>query len=221
MVAADARTAVAFMNVDNAGGERSAEIPHTLTAGSSDYQGICVSGVGVTVTDDDGVPGGIALSVDTVGRQTKVGEGAGATTVEVTATVTGGTTYGAAQTVAVSVGAGTATVTDDFAAVAGFGITIPARTASARGMFTLTDDDVEGAAITFTVTRSGATGNAVSVKWRTAADTAGSHPASGADHVAQTTPQILGFAAGTPRGRSRLRRSRTASSRRTRPSRCS
>ncbi len=129
-------------NVDNTGNERSASITHSLTVGRSDYQGVSVPDVAVTVTDDDGAPGGIALSVDTdsvmAGGQTNVGEAAGATTVRVTATVTGDTTYGVAQTVAVSVSGGTATVTDDFAAVTGFNITIPAGATARTGMFTLT-----------------------------------------------------------------------------------
>ena len=164
-------------SIDNVGGERTAEISHTLTAGSSDYQGVSVPGVDVTVTDDDGAPGGIALSVDTDsnedGNQTEVGEAAGATTVAVTATVTGGTTYSGAQTVAVSVSGNTATVTDDFAPVPGFNITIPAGTASARGTFTLTpvadaiDEKDETVDVTGAVSGDGApavTGAAITIK---------------------------------------------------------
>ena len=55
----------------------------------------------------------------------------------------------------------------------------------------------EGDTINFTVTRTGATGRAVSVKWATAEDTTdGSVPASTADYTIQTTPQILDFAVG-------------------------
>ncbi len=129
-------------NTDNTGDERSTEITHMLVAGTSDYGSVTVDDVSVTVTDDDGPPGGIALSVDTdtsmAGEQDEIGEDAGATTVEVTATVTGGSAYSSAQTVAVSVSDGTATVTDDYATVAGFSITIPAGTTSATHNFTLT-----------------------------------------------------------------------------------
>ena len=55
---------------------------------------------------------------------------------------------------------------------------------------------VEGEDITFTVTRSGATGNPVSVKWTTATDSTGDHPAATIDYSAQTTAQTLNFAAG-------------------------
>ncbi len=128
--------------------------------------GVTVTDAVITLTDDDDAPGGIALSVDTdsvmAGSQTEVGEAAGATTVTVTATVTGSTTYSGAQTVAVSVSGDTATVTDDFAAVTGFSITIPAGTASARGTFTLTpvadavDEDDETVDVTGTVSGDGA-----------------------------------------------------------------
>ena len=74
-------------------------------------------------------------------------------------------------------------------------------------MITLTDDDGqpsfsvadasadEGDAITFTVTRSGAMDNAVSVKWNTKADTGGG-AASTSDYTAMTTATKLDFASG-------------------------
>ena len=73
---------------------------------------------------------------------------------------------------------------------------------------TVTDDDTapafsigdvsvtEGSAATFTVTRSGATGTAVSVKWKTANDADGDDPAEAGDYTAQTTKQTLNFAIG-------------------------
>ncbi|MXX29330.1 MAG: hypothetical protein F4Z45_06410, partial [Gammaproteobacteria bacterium] len=73
---------------------------------------------------------------------------------------------------------------------------------------TLTDDDgqpsfsvanasaTEGSAVTFTVTRSGASGNAVSVHWNTKADVDGTNPASASDYTAATTPTKLDFGAG-------------------------
>ncbi|MXW20881.1 MAG: hypothetical protein F4Z95_08765, partial [Gammaproteobacteria bacterium] len=73
---------------------------------------------------------------------------------------------------------------------------------------TVTDDDeatsfsigdasaTEGQAISFTVTRSGATGDAASVDWSTAEDSDGDHPASSSDYTEQATAQTLNFAAG-------------------------
>ena len=77
-------------------------------------------------------------------------------------------------------------------------------------MITLTDDDGqpsfavadasanEGDAITFTVTRSGAMDNAVSVKWNTKADT-GAGAASTSDYTVMTTATKLDFAKGVSR----------------------
>ena len=74
---------------------------------------------------------------------------------------------------------------------------------------TLTDDDaqpsfavadasaLEGDAITFTVTRSGAMDNAVSVKWNTKADSSdGANAASASDYTEMTTATKLDFAKG-------------------------
>ena len=58
----------------------------------------------------------------------------------------------------------------------------------------------EGDAITFTVTRSGAMDNAVSVKWNTKADSSdGANAASAADYTRVTTAQTLTFAKGVSR----------------------
>ena len=76
-----------------------------------------------------------------------------------------------------------------------------------KATITLEDDDVqpsfavadasasEGDAITFTVTRSGAMDNAVSVKWNTSADS-GANAASAADYTPVTTAMTLSFAKG-------------------------
>ena len=66
----------------------------------------------------------------------EVGEGAGATTVTVTARLNGGA-RGEATPVAVTVGSGTATPGTDFAAVPGFTISIAANTLSHTGTFVL------------------------------------------------------------------------------------
>ena len=78
-----------------------------------------------------------------------------------------------------------------------------------KASITLEDDDAqpsfavadasasEGDAITFTVTRSGAMDNAVSVKWNTKADSSdGANAASGSDYTEMTTATKLDFAKG-------------------------
>ncbi|MYG63366.1 MAG: hypothetical protein F4158_02090, partial [Synechococcus sp. SB0675_bin_7] len=103
------------------------------------------------ITDDDAAPGGIKLAVDTA----TIAEDAATATVTVTATVTGGTAYAAETTVRVEVGADddSATETDDYAAVAGFDITIPAMETSARKTFSLdpVDDSLDEDAETISV----------------------------------------------------------------------
>ncbi|MCY4298332.1 MAG: hypothetical protein OXC61_03445, partial [Flavobacteriaceae bacterium] len=54
----------------------------------------------------------------------------------------------------------------------------------------------EGEAVTLTVTRQGVTTGASTVKWRTAEDTSGDHPAGSADYTASASAQTLSFAAG-------------------------
>ena len=102
------------------------------------------------LADDDAAPTGIVLSVS----PTTVNEGAGATTVTVTATVEGGTTYALDQTVSLSVaGSGNPGVVK-FAPVSGFDITVPAGRASGSATFTLTPEDnvIDEANETVTVT---------------------------------------------------------------------
>ena len=105
--------------------------------------GLTVNGTELTLSDDDGAP-----SVDLSLSPTRVGEGAGATTVAVTAAFSGGGTYAADRTVTVSVGGGgTATSGTDYAAVADFDVTIAAGRTSGAATFTLTptqDTLIEG-----------------------------------------------------------------------------
>ena len=87
----------------------------------------------------------------------------------------------------------------------GTGVSIAADGGAAKG--TIKDGDTqpaftianasatEGEAITFTVTRSGARDNAVSVQWNTKADT-GAGAAATTDYTASTTPAMLDFAGG-------------------------
>ncbi len=111
-----------------------------------------------TINDDDAVPDGITLSVDTngatEGTPSTVAEDAGATVVTVTATVNGETRYVDEKTVEVSVADNTASSPGDYAAVSNFTITIAAGAASQTGSFTVTpvDDDLDEVDETMDVT---------------------------------------------------------------------
>ena len=108
-----------------------AVIGHAVSGG--DYGSVIAASVAVTADDDETVSSGVTLSVS----PESVSEGASATTVTVTASLNGGT-RGEATPVSVTAGSGTATSGTDFAAVAGFMISIPANTQSRTGTFTLT-----------------------------------------------------------------------------------
>ncbi|MDE0519187.1 MAG: hypothetical protein OXH71_00540, partial [Candidatus Dadabacteria bacterium] len=202
-----------------------------------------VTDTSVTLTDDDAAPTGITLSVDTngdtAGTPSTVGEGAGATSVTVTATVNGVTRYKDAKTVIVSVADDTADSPADYAAVSDVTLTIAAGAASRSGTFTVTpvddsldepdetidvtgssgsltvtgtevtitdNDDApsfsvtggeanEGDSITFTVTRAGAAGNAVSVDIATQADSGDGVKAADTDDYTALSSRTLSFAA--------------------------
>ena len=115
---------------------------------------VTVTGASVTITDDDATPPGVALSVN----RASIAEGAGATSITVTATVRGATRYGSARTVTVSqAGSGGANVVD-YTATAPGTITIAAGAASSTTSFTLTptDDATDEFDETVTVSGSGA-----------------------------------------------------------------
>ena len=115
---------------------------------------LTVNAATITLTDDDGAPTSITLTVDDSG----VGEGDGAATITVTATVDGTMRFAEATTVTVSVGgSGTATAVD-FAAVTDFDITIAAGEASKTGTFTLTPTNDAVDETDETVTVSGMSG---------------------------------------------------------------
>ena len=104
----------------------------------------------LTLTDDDAPPAGITLLVNPV----TIHEDAGATTVAVTATVGGGTTYATDQRVGVTVsGSGNSAVVG-FDPVSGFDITVPAGEATGSATFTLTPEDnvIDEADETITIT---------------------------------------------------------------------
>ena len=131
---------------------------------------------------------------------------------------TEGTDYTNVADRTITIGAGVASVTDDFTLTpTNDDLYEGSETISLDGTLTgvavtdtsltLTDDDAqpsfavadasaaEGDAITFTVTRSGAMDNAVSVKWNTKAAT-GAGAASTTDYTAMTTATKLDFAKG-------------------------
>ena len=109
----------------------------------------------ISLTDDDGAPTSITLTVD----DNSVGEGDGATTITVTATVDGTTRFAEATTVRVSVaGSGTASAVD-FAAVDAFDISIAAGAASGTKTFTLTPTDDRLDETDETITVSGVSGS--------------------------------------------------------------
>ena len=114
-----------------------------------------MSSATITLTDDDEAPTSITLTVD----DNSVGEGDGATTITVKATVDGTTRFATATTVSVSVaGSGTATAVD-FAAVSSFDIEIDAGAESETETFTLTPTDDTADETDETITVSGMSGS--------------------------------------------------------------
>ena len=112
-----------------------------------------VNGAAVTITDDEVAPTEIILTLNPA----SVGEGDGATSIDVTAAFpVGSRARGSATSVSVSVAASTATAGSDFGAVGSFTVSIPAGSVSGMGSFTFTpvDDSVAGEG-TETVTVSG------------------------------------------------------------------
>ena len=103
----------------------------------------------VVVQDNDDAPSGIALAASPA----TVSESDGATTVTVTASPTGGTLFGLAQTVRVSVSGSGDQNAVGFSAVADFDVSIPAGAASGADTFTLTptDNTVDNADETITI----------------------------------------------------------------------
>ena len=134
------------------------ETDETVTVGGTS-SGLTVNPDTISLTDDDGVPTSITLTVD----DDVVGEADGATTITVTATVNGATQFAEVRTVRVSVsGSGTAGAVD-FAPVTAFDVSIAAGAASGTGTFVLrpTGDAVDETDETVTVsgTSSGLTVN--------------------------------------------------------------
>ncbi len=112
-----------------------------------------------TINDDDAAPNTITIEVDTnaggAGTPTTIGEGAGSTTVRITARITSSTRFATEQTVAVVVGKAMDSATEgtDYGAVADQDIKIPvgAQSAYVDVSITPTDDDLDEPDETITV----------------------------------------------------------------------
>ena len=100
-----------------------------LIQGSSDS--LTVGSTQLLITDEN-------HEVDLSVNPSSVSEDAGATNVEVTATLPEGVTFSAATVITIQVTGGTATAGNDFQAVDDFQVTIPADAQSGTGAFTLT-----------------------------------------------------------------------------------
>ena len=124
------------------------ETDETITISSS--SAFVSQNATITLTDDDDTPTGISLAVST----NSVDEGAGTTTITLTGTVGGTTTYGAAQTLPIRVAGSGATDAVGFTAVADFDLVIQAEGSSGTAAFDLTPEDDQTAEDDETVTIS-------------------------------------------------------------------
>ena len=148
----------------NLGGSRSAIITHRTSSADSNYHSLTVDDVVVTVTDDDVAPTAIRLTVN----DGSVAEGDGPQTIRVRAQVDGGSLFGTAQTVAVTVaGSGGQNVVGFTASPSSFDITINAGERNGERTFTLTPTDnsaeEEDETITVSGSLSGVTINPVEI----------------------------------------------------------
>ena len=166
--------------------------------GSATVDWLEVTEATITIEDND-VPG-MSLSASPA----SVAENAAATDVTVTA-ATGGVTFTADRTVAVTVGASgdSATSGTDYAAVTGFDVTITAGQTSGTGTFTLTPTDdtlIEGdETITVAGTTTGYTVSAASVTLTDDEDaeiTLTASPASVAENAGATTVTVTAATGG-------------------------
>ena len=128
------------------------ETDETVTVGGTSPRGIRVISDTISLTDDDGAPTSITLTVD----DDVVGEADGATTITVTATVNGATPFAEDRTVRVNISGGYAATAVYFAQVGDFDIEIAAGAASGTGTFELTPTDDVMDETDETVTVSGA-----------------------------------------------------------------
>lgn len=129
------------------------ESAETVTV-SGETTGLTVDPATLTITDDDGAPTKVILSVEPA----TVSEGDGETTVTVTG-VLDGAALTTVTSVTVSVTGGTATAGTDFDTVDNFTLTINDGATSGTAMFALTPTDDEEAEGSETLTVSGDTTN--------------------------------------------------------------
>ena len=116
-------------------------LSHSAASSDSDYQGITIGEVAVTVDDDDTASTVVALTVN----PTRLSEGAGATEIEVTSLNQAARNVATALTLSVGRSGDTALEGTDYGTVSGFSLTIGAGAISATATFTLnpTDDDLD------------------------------------------------------------------------------
>ena len=125
-------------------------LSHSAASSDSDYQGITIGEVAVTVDDDDTASTVVALTVN----PTRLSEGAGATEIEVTASLNqAARNVATALTLSVGESGDTAVEGTDYGTVSGFSLTIGAGATSATGTFDLnpTDDDLDEGGESLTV----------------------------------------------------------------------
>ena len=122
------------------------ETDETITISSS--SALVSQNATITVTDNDAAPAGVTLTVSPM----TVGEGDGSTNITLTGTVSGNTTYGAAQTLPIQVSGSGNSRAVDFTAVADFNLVIPAEGATGSATFALVPEDDQTAEVNETVT---------------------------------------------------------------------
>ena len=146
--------------VDETAVERFSVTLSNLVTGGAAASLSSTKSVTTTITDNDGPPDSITLSVN----PDSVGEDDGQTNITVKATLVGGSTLSSSTTVTIGALAGTATKDTDYAVnTALTSITIPANASSGKGTLTITptDDSVVEGDETITVSGT-ATGFTVS-----------------------------------------------------------
>ena len=111
------------------------EADETVTISSS--HGLVTRYATVTLIDNDDAPSGISLSAYPM----SVNEGDGDTTITVTGTVTGGTTYGAAQSLDLKVEGSGVTGVVDFTPISGVTLDLAAAAGSGTATFVLSPTD--------------------------------------------------------------------------------
>ena len=126
--------------------DRVDENDETVTIGAAASGGLSVTGADVTITDDDNRSRLVTLSVDTdtdaMGEQTDIGEGDGATSVLVTATLNDAVRSDATVVeLTFTAGSAVAGSTEDYVPSGTLQVTIPANEVSGHQTITITPND--------------------------------------------------------------------------------